>query len=152
MDATDKPYRNDFEKWLEEFDKNNKANLINMNEKYYCDMEAELNGFIDNIINLNFSKIKENREKIIEDLNHQYFRTKIMYDNVKDVFIKTLQNEQICCKFGIKSKDVDIDKILTPFLIFLPMACDANFYKSNIMILKNYTNICFITCDQPIII
>ncbi len=145
---TNGPNQNVIKKFIDEFKENNKAIFINTNEKYYSSIESELNKFIEDVINLNYEEIKKNRKFIVRDLCYQYFRTKSMRNRIREAFAKLLDEQQICIVNGIKSEDVDIENLLTPYLLFLPMVCNNDY---NITILKNKTNVDFITCDQPVI-
>lgn len=126
----------------------NKANLININEKFHSNIESELNGLITEVINLNLNEINNNKGRIVRDIWYQYFRTKTIRSSMKGVFSEMLDNERLCISNGIKAINVNIENVLTPYLLFVPMCCSNNF---NIKILKNETSINFITSDQPVI-
>ena len=135
-------------KIIDNFKHNNKVSLINMNERYYSTIESELNAYIDDIINLKFDEIKEHRRRIVRCMLFQYYRTKIMRDSIKEVFKKILDNNRNCMEIGVEPSVVNVDNLLTPYLLFMSMTGNDDF---DIAVIKNETNIDFITCDQPMI-
>lgn len=104
--------------------------------------------YIEDIINLEFDKIKKHRRRIVRCLLFQYFRTKIMMNSIKEVFNKNLNDNQFCTKNGIEPSTVNVNNLITPYLLFLSMTSNDDF---DITVIKNETNVDFITCDQPII-
>ncbi len=146
---------------LRELEKYSEETIYNMDEDYHSLKEQQAIPQIEKLKNGDISFYYDTIERAPLEMNDasnfinflviQYFRTKKMRKLLQDT-IDNLIKKLTVNSMGININNVNVEHILGPYIFFLQSQLTDSLRgdKVKLILLKNKTNIPFITSDQPV--
>lgn len=146
---------------LRELEKYSEESIHNMDEDYHSLKEQQAISQIEKLKNGDVSFYYDSVERAPLEMNDaskfinfvviQYFRTKKMRKLIQDTIDKLIKKLPMN-PMGININNVNVEHILGPFIFFLQSQVTDSLRsdKVKLTLLKNKTNIPFITSDQPL--
>ena len=143
---------------------------INSEEDFYSDYEGDGNKWIDKLIAGDTSFYYESQSRIEADveiqnyekldflnfITIQYFRTvgmrQLLIENLRKMLNLISQNKKKAEENIVFNCDnINLEHVLPHFIWIIQTKCSAGLAKADIQIVRNKTELPFITSDQPVI-
>lgn len=146
---------------LRELEEYSEESIINMDEDYHSLKEQQVLSQIESLKNGDISFYYDSIERAPIEMNDaskfinfvviQYFRTKKLRKQLQDAIEKNIEKLPMN-PMGININNINVEHILGPIIFFLQSQLTDRLRsdKVKLTLLKNKTNIPFITSDQPV--
>ena len=146
---------------LKELEEYYNESINNMDEDYHSLKEQQALSLIESLKNGDISFYYDSIERAPIEMNDaskfihfvviQYFRTKKLRKQIQDVIIKNIERFRMN-QMGININNINAEHILGPIIFFLQSQLTDSLRRDKVklILLKNKTNIPFITSDQPV--